>query len=319
MGAIGLYAASSDEVTFKDIRVDNLQTSAKAAYRFSFITSRYANFYHQIHSYLNETWSAAIDTAAVSLTTIRDRLVNATSLVNTSEAPSDEEAQAYEMLAQEAIGVQTRTFPETVEVTRVQYGEDTISLLFRSSEPIDWLRTSLKIDRVMGESLRSSVPGAIKIIDVSFGQGADEGITLLVREQTSLAGIRVEYRHGSPDALPTDLPGSDEIFNALLLNASFENSLDETWTVVDEAPYAEHPSNWEVVGGELVQSQNYYDLVSGEVNAPGTYIVTGSENWTDYRVLVRLRSDDDDDACLPTIHKKTQRNHNSALGGFAPV
>ncbi|MEM6434681.1 MAG: hypothetical protein AAF773_12640, partial [Cyanobacteria bacterium P01_D01_bin.115] len=294
LGAIGLYAWSQGEVAFKDVRVDNLRASTQAAYRFSFITSRYANFYHHIHSYLNETWSAAIDTNAISPAMIRDRLAHSTTLTNTSAAPSDEEALAYEALAQAAIGLQTRTLPDTVEATRVQYGEDTIALLLRSPEPIDWSRTTLKIARSIGEQSYSSVPGSVKITDVSFGQGADEGIALVIRDQTSLAGVKVEYRHGLPSSSPTDLPGSDGAFNALLLNASFDTPLDETWAIVDEAPYAERPSRWEIVEGELVQSQNYYGLVGGAINAPGTYIVTGSANWTDYRVVVRLRSDDDD-------------------------
>ena len=293
-GAIGLYSWGQDEGSFKDVRVDDLRASAKAAYRFSFITSRYANFHHQIHSYLDETWLATIDTNAISPADIQQHLTHSVQLNSIGERPSYNESMAYDVIAQAAIGVQSRTPPENVEATRVQYGDESIALLLRSPEPIDWSRTTLQVSRVLGKRLSPSIPGALKITNVSFAPESDEGITLLIREPGSLKGARIEYRHGLPDSLPTELSGSDEVFNALLLNESFDSSLDETWSIVDEAPYAERPSRWEIIDGKLAQSQNYYGFVGGAINAPGTYIVAGSENWTNYRVSVQLQSNDDD-------------------------
>ena len=80
----------------------------------------------------------------------------------------------------------------------------------------------------------------------------------------------------------------------MLLNATFDEPISDEWTVVDQAPYSKHSSNWQVQSGELWQTKNYYGFVGGMINAPGTYLLNGSSYWRDYQINVRLRSDDDD-------------------------
>src|SRR6185295_1976166 len=55
-GRIGLYACQSPEVRFSDVRVDDFRTGAPVLYRFQLATSLYANFYHHLHSFEDETW-----------------------------------------------------------------------------------------------------------------------------------------------------------------------------------------------------------------------------------------------------------------------
>lgn len=66
------------------------------------------------------------------------------------------------------------------------------------------------------------------------------------------------------------------------------------WRIVDEPPYTIRHSMWRTRDGTLEQSSNLYGFVGNEYREPGTYAVTGDENWSDYRVSVRLRSEDDD-------------------------
>ncbi len=293
-GRVGLYAWNSDGAAFRDLRVDDLSASASVAYRFSFITSCYANFYHHLHSYQDETWPATINGDVVSTETLSAICSFAVTQTQTHNISTNSEASAYDELALQALGSQARTFPERIEVTRVEHNGAPIAWLVRSPEPIDWTRTTLSVQQMQGDHAKSSLPSRVKITEAHFGRGADEGLTLLIREQASFKGVRVEYRYQTAGAVPTDLPGSDEKFGGLLLDTSFEFPLDDSWTIVDEAPYSSRSSDWQVRDGELQQTENYYGFVGGMVNAPGTYIITGAAHWSDCRIMIQLRSDDDD-------------------------
>ena len=294
-GGVGLYAWDNDGAAFRDVRVDSLRASTSAAYRFSFVTSRYAHFHHHLHSYQDETWPATLDPDAVSEGGLAALAAPAVPQAQVYDAPTAAEASAYDQLAQHALGTRTHAFPEAVEVTRVQHDGTPVAWLVRSPEPINWTRTALHVRRETGNRKRAaSLPSRVKVTGASFGQGADEGLALLVREQASLDGMRVEYRHHTPGAVPTDLPGSDDVFGGLLLDARFEAPLGDDWTVVDQAPHSKRSSDWQVRDGELQQTENYYGFVGGMVNAPGTYVARSASDWSDYRVMVRLRSGDDD-------------------------
>lgn len=64
-----------------------------------------------------------------------------------------------------------------------------------------------------------------------------------------------------------------------------------SWRILDETSYG-GPSSWSARGGALRQTANV-----GVGIAPadrGTIALTGQSSWTDYRISVRMRSDDDD-------------------------
>src|SRR5690606_6786920 len=63
------------------------------------------------------------------------------------------------------------------------------------------------------------------------------------------------------------------------------------WTITDEGTVSA-PSVWQLRNGALVQSSNIQG--GGATAYPGTFAVAGDATWTDYRLSVRLRSDDDD-------------------------
>ncbi|MFC6954751.1 family 16 glycoside hydrolase [Halorubellus litoreus] len=74
---------------------------------------------------------------------------------------------------------------------------------------------------------------------------------------------------------------------------AFESGDVDDWTIVDEPPYTTQESDWRIEDGRLRQTSNIYGFVGGDVNAPGTYAITG-DDWTDYRLTARVAAGDDD-------------------------
>ncbi|MFC7227976.1 DUF1080 domain-containing protein [Salinirubellus salinus] len=78
-----------------------------------------------------------------------------------------------------------------------------------------------------------------------------------------------------------------------LFAESFDDPALDGWTVVDEPPETTRTSDWRVEDGTLAQHSNIYGFHGEPYGEPGTFLVT-DEPFTDGRVTVRLRSDDDD-------------------------
>lgn len=198
-GGIGLHSGGSIGSRFGDVRVDDFGVLAPVAYRFSFTTSRFTNFFHQLHSFQDETWRAAlaptVDVAAIAAAAVPP---------TTPTAPSEAEARAYEALAAEVLGAAAAQNPAEVQVTRVERTEPdgtvlTLALLIQGPEPIDWKRTHLEVQRAERQVLQPELPGGVKLTDVTLGTNEpnEESITLLLRETTDLDGYGIDYRSPS--------------------------------------------------------------------------------------------------------------------------
>ncbi len=72
-------------------------------------------------------------------------------------------------------------------------------------------------------------------------------------------------------------------------------TLPRIWTVVDEGTVSA-PSQWTLDNGNLFQKSNIHggSAAASDLPKPGTYALAGRLEWTDYQVIIRLRSDDDD-------------------------
>ncbi|MEO6000548.1 MAG: hypothetical protein ABIN89_27130 [Chitinophagaceae bacterium] len=89
---------------------------------------------------------------------------------------------------------------------------------------------------------------------------------------------------------------SDYLFNGWLLNESF-NVLDlSRWTYEDEG-FINAPSNWQLQTGKLCQTSLISDGSTdpADLTKAGTYALAGNKNWSDYRLCVRLQSQNTDD------------------------
>ncbi len=74
-----------------------------------------------------------------------------------------------------------------------------------------------------------------------------------------------------------------------------QEALAPGWTIVDEGT-TDSPSAWSMSGGLITQGSNIYgDSGSAtDPQKPGTFIVSGDPNWSDYAIRVDVRSRDDD-------------------------
>jgi 3-keto-disaccharide hydrolase len=278
-GGIGLYSCQSPGARFTDVRVDDLGKTAPVVYRFQLTTSLYANYFHHVHSYQDETWKLDLGGAA-DVAGLLQQAVPAS-----FAAPTEAEARAYEDLAGKALGAAARQNPQRVEFSRVESAGATVALLVRSPEPLAWDRMTLALSRALHLAV-SQPPGAVKLVDAGFGftQPDEESVTLLLREAVDLSRHRIELR-SLPGALAE--PAGDPVLYLERFQGDPQAARDR-FEVVDLAT-ASGASDWRVEGGALIQVS---EIAGGaEPELPGTVALTGDPQWTDYRLVVDLRSD----------------------------
>jgi hypothetical protein len=275
-GRIGLYACQCPGARFTDLRVDDFRAAAPVAYRFQLITSLFANFFHHLHSFGDETWTGALGPDAGAPLGV----AGAPSFL----PPTAAEARAYEELAAQALGQAALQRSTRVEVTRFTRPSGGPVLLLRSPEPLGWQRVDLALSRPAHPLPAPRPPGFLKLTDVAFGavRPEEEAVTLLLAEAAALAGQRIELRE-----LPGPLaePSGDPVLRR-------ESFLDPgalaQFTIIDAGPDG-GPSNWQVEGGALLQLAPIGG--GAEPALPGTQAMTGDPAWTDYRLTADLRSD----------------------------
>ena len=294
-GSVGLHCAANPGARFGELRVHDLRETAESVYSFELVTSRFASFFHHLHSYQDEVWRRSVAGTALPGHA-------PTPLESVASPVGEAEARAYAAVAEAVLGPARLERVSSVEITRVEDadGGGVLGWLVRGPEPFDWPRTSLALSGAPeAEAAPATPPSRVKIAGAAVGEGPDQPVTLLLREPGSLAGYRVEYRRSSPDdaAAPDAFAPTPGFENPLLredFSAVADGELPEGWRVVDEPPYTTRESRWRVENGVLRQTSNLYGFAGGEYAEPGTYLVGGDAGWTDYRVSVRLRSTDDD-------------------------
>jgi hypothetical protein len=189
-GGIGLYCYDNPSARFNDVSVDDFRQTAQAVYRFQFTTSLFANFFHHLHSYQDETWR--VDVEGVS-SIAQPAMAKA---VKPSVARTEDEARAYETLATAVLGQAARQNPSEVQVTRVEIDKVWLAYLVQSPEPIDWLRTELSLLRTDFTRTEPVLPGKLKLAAANFGADRTrlDSVVLLLREAMNLTGHRIESR-----------------------------------------------------------------------------------------------------------------------------
>jgi hypothetical protein len=202
-GTIGLHVQGATACRFTELRVDDLRRAPTTAFAFDFVSSRYTNFHHHLQSFADQL----IDGAPATTLTGADLLGHLSSSVAVPAASgdglgevTDAEWRAFDALEAKAFGQAALTPAQAIEVTRVSSPADASTvLMLRSPEPLLWERTLLEVSRAEGNATLV-MAGSLKLTDVAFGATpAGESVTILVREKSSLAGYRLEWRHW-PDA-----------------------------------------------------------------------------------------------------------------------
>ena len=190
-GSVGLYAHDEPAARFADVRVDDFRATARPAYRFPFTTSRFANFFHHLHSYQDECWRVAATTGDVAAA-----LPALAKAVPPATPPGEDEARAYATLAEALLGAAARRNPPEVQVTRVEIDGEPRAFLVQGPEPVDWLRTEIALRRTPFARTDPALPGRVKLTGVRFagGEARLDRVEVLVRDPLDLAGYRVESR-----------------------------------------------------------------------------------------------------------------------------
>lgn len=188
-GSIGFYCHDNGSVRFNDVRVDDFRQTAPVVYRFQFTTSRYANFFHHLHSYQDETWRIAVEGVPDALPVMAKAVTPITS-------PNEDEARAYETLATTMLGPAARKNPPEVQVSRVEIDGAPLALLVQSPEPIDWLRTEIELRQTSLAQTEPELPGKLKLASVNFAANRIDidSVVLLLREPMDLTGYLLESR-----------------------------------------------------------------------------------------------------------------------------
>jgi hypothetical protein len=293
-GTVGLYCWANTGARFSDVRVEDFSLAAPVVYRFQFTTSRFANFFHQVHSYRDETWRAATADAGAVTAAVG-------AAVEAATAPSADEARAFEQIATLA-GVDTQPPPAELQVTRLELAEP-FALLVRSPEPIGWSRTTFELLRATRPGAPVVPPRWAKLTDVAFAiaEPNEESATVLLQEEGSTGDLRIDYKT-FPGALASLGPGNvlfaDEFDTTagLLLREDFGPNALDRYTIVDEGT-SSGPSVWSVLAGAIVQTSNIYggSTAGASPEKPGTLaIAKDSAGWANVRVRATFSSAADD-------------------------
>lgn len=190
-GKIALYCWANEDVHFYEVMVEDLSENAKSVYSFPFTTSRYANFFHHIHSFNERLWTARLPEFPESSDwdEIRAEIIGSPQQVVDSEK--------FEKIWPEVVRL-----PQRVEIDLVERDTQNIGFLLKSPEPIEWKRVGLELKQ-SHTLIHPEMPGAVKL--TSFKKDETKAqLELLVREKTPLYNWKIEYAENpeNPEWMP---------------------------------------------------------------------------------------------------------------------
>jgi hypothetical protein len=201
--------------------VEDFRPIAPIVYRFKFTTSQFANFFHHIHSFQDETWHIVFKADPPSDPSESAEMANIVGNAVELNTPTSDvnETKSFDRLAEYALGYIVAQNPKELKITRIgkrieNNKEIMFAFLVQSPDPIDWKRTSLQVLRSnQPVDWFSELPQRVKLTDVTFGtttnQPTAESVTLLLREAANLTGYRIEYR--LPPLTPVDMTAGDSV------------------------------------------------------------------------------------------------------------
>ncbi|MEF8843102.1 MAG: DUF6603 domain-containing protein [Haloarculaceae archaeon] len=234
-GTVGVYCRAVAEATVSGIRVDDFrrgEDGAPVPYRFSFTTSKYANFFHHAHSFQDETWGATADLATTGAAPT-GALDDATGVdldyadVGTRTPPPPSEVRSFDaalstLAGDDPLAQLLSQRPDRVSVTRFDGSDSPLAYLLQSPEPIDWARTEMEPEYANADLPAPAVPDVVKLTDATLG--SEESATVLFREATDPSGYAVDYRRSTE-------PGFDATLTDERFRESFAGSFDARYDV----------------------------------------------------------------------------------------
>ncbi|MFL5306709.1 MAG: DUF6603 domain-containing protein [Polyangia bacterium] len=209
-GTVAMFASGATSSRFTEIRLDDLRPTPSVSFGFEFVSSKFTNFFHHIHSFDDRVFDEAPATALVAAdlsaqvaASIAIEGTGAGSVADGLGEVADAERRAFDALEAKSFGTAALRQPETVEITRVSAAGQPLALFLRSPEPLLWDRTFLTAAGT-AQAVSLPVPGDLVLTDATFGTTpASERVTLLLRSGTDLSNYRLDWR-ALPDATNPD-------------------------------------------------------------------------------------------------------------------
>jgi hypothetical protein len=310
-GGMALYCSGGAGAAFSGIQVQDFSVNASPAYKFSFTTSPFVNYFHHLHSFDDGCWAAS---SAMSDTDLNQAVQRSTS--DMSSAVLDDEARAFDRFASIVLGPASLQLAERTELVKVERAGTVIAFIVRGPQPFGFARTACQLTNAAIGTPTSISPMSAKIVAATVGAAipADESMTILVRDPMDLSGCRIEKRS-------TASPAS----GGIALPADPLNDTASHWDVLFQFPPAEiHPAGTLVIvnssspdGVPTTNPRNvpYFIAPSGSA---GTLLL--SEAFVDLRlvapdgeVLHARRFLKADDFGLPTHCKFLRRADETAF------
>jgi hypothetical protein len=290
-GGIALFCGANAGGRFAQIRVDDLRATAPVVFRYHFAASAFADIRHHLLAGRDETWKTALGAAVPAVAVAADPAAPPVPV------PEAEAREAAALLAQ--LGPAARQPVALPEATRL--GD--AALLLRTAEPLDWSRTSLAVLRAPPEPWRPDPAGAVRILGAGFaapGAPNEERVALLLREDASLDGLRIEHRTVRSATSPARADGTLLLEADLSVDAAegpptltplWDPPLQDLSDLTQLAvPRAAVPPAWRAAAGAL-----YQDAAVRAPARPGQAMqpleaqaLGGDPAWTDIRLEVGL-------------------------------
>ncbi len=197
-GTVALHVEGATPSRFTEIRVEDLRPTPSAAFTFDFVSSKYTNFHHHLHSFSDRVFDGA-PAAPLTAADLAAHVGNSVAIPAASTdgvgTVTDAEWRSFDALEAKAFGPAALAPPAGLEITRVSQAGAPTALFVRSPEPLLWERTLLEVSSTSDDVAGMDIPGDLKLTGVTFGAApADESVTILVRARTSLAFHRLEWR-----------------------------------------------------------------------------------------------------------------------------
>jgi hypothetical protein len=314
-GKVGLYCAGNAGARFESVEVSRPPLAAHALFRDRFDGGDAG------------AWSFVADGSASGppAWAIHDRALRQTSDIYT---PPDDRDTLDKRGTQAVAGDPTWT-DVAVDVQLRSLDDDAIGVLFRHADSDHYYRFSMDSQRGyrrlvknvggtftrLWEDTAGYVIGrAYRVTIVAVGhtlRGYLDGVPMFVVEDDDLPAGRIGlYCWANTDARFSNVRvyPADQAFGNWQFEDRFAALVRDRWTIVDGGDQ-QGPSAWDVVDGELRQTSNIYagPLDASVPDKPGTIALAGDPSWTDYRVSVQLRSDDDD--AIGVLFRYTDPDH----------
>lgn len=300
-GQIGLYSWGNIGARFEQVEVRMLPLEAR-----TLLSDRFADDDLSGWSFLDEGTAAT-----PSVWSALEGALRQTS--NIYEPPNDRNTLSKK--GTQAISGDP-AWTNVIFTARLQsFDNDALGLLFRYTDENNYYRFSMDAERSYRRLVKNvngiftllwedndsyEVGQSYEITIISIDnmlRGYADSVPIFVIEDGDLTSGRVGlYCWANTDARFSQvrLYPADLIFNDWLLDEQFNILIPDRWTFVDEGDQ-QSPSQWEITDSELRQTSDIHGgNTDGSVpDKPGTYALTGDLAWKDYRLSVRLSSDDD--------------------------